>query len=172
VLILADEPAIEYDPYEEDRYEDHRYDDVDPELDEACADVRHVWREHTGEKELQSSLPESVVQAAAEVLAENSDIVVDGCDDDGNPESGSFVWKMTPLEALARVRPRLVGAVRPNLHAARCRPRDARRPQRSARTRRTRRVTRTASSPTRDGPDDPEPAGGRRSRPLADARAA
>jgi len=137
--------VADYDPFEDDRYEDCRYDDVDPAYDEACSDVRYAWRELTGEAPLEISLPEDAERAAAELLAEGCD--VEG-DEDGGPE---LVWKMSPLEALAHVRPRLAGAIRPT------RPLQMRtcpRPLTRARAPRTRRARRTART-TRGDPDPP-----------------
>jgi hypothetical protein len=136
----------DYDPYEDL----DPYDHVDPEYDEACRDVRDAWRELTGEAPLEASLPEDAERAAAELLAADWDVV-------GDEDGASLVWKIDPLEALARVRPRLVGAARPVRQVV-C-PARASRPQVRARTPRTRRrrTLATRRGPPRE-PDEPSDA--------------
>jgi hypothetical protein len=105
-------------------------------------------------------LPPDAESAAAEELLRDGEPDVQG-DEDGPV----FVWKTDPLEALARVRPRLAASIRPvaiTLNLARPVPRASAQIARAPRTHR--RVARTASS--RGDPDDPEPPWGRQPRPL------
>lgn len=98
--------------------------------------------------------PEAEKAAAEDLLQREGEPDVQG-DEDG----AEFVWDADPLEALARVRPRLVGAVL-GAHRAPALKR-ACRPQRRARARRFRRVVRRTvrTTSSRGDPDDPEPGG-------------
>jgi hypothetical protein len=127
----------------------------------------HLFREVDGELVIIGDippLPPDAEKAAAEELLCDGEPDVQG-DEDG-PE---LVWKTDPVEALARVRPRLIGSLRPARRIIKRPVRDARRPQRAARTRRPSRVGRVArTASSRGDPDDPEPARGRRPRRLAE----
>jgi hypothetical protein len=132
----------------DEREFDDPYDYVDPEYDAACSAVESAWAQQTGESP-PSSLSHDAVQSAAEVLVEGWDVVGD---EDGGPE---LIWKIEPLEALARVRPRIAASIRPSaIVAARtCLPRTKARTSRSRRSRRRVRTARTS----RGSPDDDEP---------------
>jgi hypothetical protein len=122
--------------------------------DEAREEVRTRWSQVTSDG---APMP-------GDVAAETTDALLAGGADDG-PDG--LVFAVDPLSVLpfaravahaqmakrsrARVDRPMVCTWRPTSVSVRARPREHR----------ARRVTRTASS-SRDGPDDPEPAGGRR----------